>query len=393
MDLQKIQKSITELKGDGWLFCDFHNRDHIAYDVLKIDKGAMSTRRWFYLIPAKGNPIKLVHQIEEGRLDGLPGLKKTYSGWVEMHARLEEMLLGHRNIFMQYSPMNNLPVISLVDAGTAELVRSFGIEIISSKDLVQIFKSQLSEENIQAHIEAGKIVQKAKDDAFKLIESALKAGRKITEYEVQTFINNEFTKNNLTSDGSLPIVAVNDHAANPHFGPSPDNTYEIKKGDRILIDLWARLDTPAGIYYDITWCGYAGQEPPQKYVDLFRIIVEARKKAKNFIIEQFDANKAVYGWQVDKVCRDHIAEKGYADFFLHRTGHSIDTAVHGSGVNLDNLETKDDRQILYGTCFSIEPGIYKKEMGVRTEINVFIDHDGKVHSFGKEQEDLLLLDV
>ncbi len=393
MDLQKIQNSINELKGDGWLFCDFHNRDHIAYDVLGLDKGTMSTRRWFYLIPAKGNPIKLVHQIEEERLDGLPGQKKTYSGWVEMHARLEEMLLGHQKIFMQYSPMNNLPVISLVDAGTAELVRSFGIEIMSSKDLVQIFKSQLSEENIQTHIEAGKIVQKAKDDAFKFIESALKAGRKVTEYEVQTFIKNEFTKNNLTSDGALPIVAVNDHAANPHFGPSPDNTYEIKKGDRILIDLWARLDTPTGIYYDITWCGYAGQEPPEKYVDLFRIIVEARKKAKNFIVDQFAAKKAIYGWQVDKVCRDHIAENGYADFFLHRTGHSIDTAVHGSGVNLDNLETKDDRQILCGTCFSIEPGIYKKEMGVRTEINVFIDHDGKVHSFGKEQEELLLLDV
>ena len=386
-----IQKTLHEYEIDGWLFYDYENRDPIAYKVLGIDQGKLTTRRWYYLIPADGIPVKLVHAIEKERLSELPGSTVVYSSWAELHSGLVRMLKGCKRIAMQYSPYNDLPSIAYVDAGTIELVRSFNVEVVSSANLIQLFVARLSEEGMILHKKAGEKVQRIKDMAFELIFDAVKSGKKITEYDVQQFILEEFAKENLTCEGLNPIVAVNSHAANPHFEVTPNNTYEIKKEDRVLIDLWAKVDVPAGVYYDITWCGYLGKKPPKKYVEMFDIVVQARNRAKKFISEKIEEGERVLGWEVDDVSRSYISEKGYGDYFTHRTGHSIDTKVHGSGVNIDNFETKDQREITPCICFSIEPGIYKGDIGVRSEISILIDNNRNV-VVGEEQERLILLD-
>ncbi len=391
MDLKGMQDNIKALGGDGWLFCDFQNRERVAYEILGLDITKKTTRRWFYLIPAQGEPIKLVHRIEASRLDKLPGKKELYSGWEELHQKLSIILNNVNCVFMQYSPMNNLPTISLVDAGTIELVKSFDVDVLSSSNLVQIFQSQLSEEAIEFHKRAGAKIHAIKDKAFSFIFDSLISGKTITEYDVQQFIVGEFENANLNCEGKHPIVAINEHASDPHFEPRMDNSYVIKKGDNILIDLWAKEKVEGGIYYDITWCGFAGDSPSEEYIKIFDIAVNARNKAKQLIIDRIKGSKSIYGWEVDKVCRDYITEQGYGKYFVHRTGHSIDTVLHGSGVNLDNLETKDDREIIPGTCFSIEPGIYTGKMGVRTEINVLVDHSGNVITTGDEQQELILM--
>jgi len=387
-----IQKALNEYGIDGWLFCDYENRDPIAYKVLNIDQSKLTTRRWYYLIPTEGIPIKLVHAIEKERISNLPGSTIVYSSWAELHSGLSRMLKGCKRVAMQYSPYNDLPSIAYVDAGTIELIKSFNVEVVSSANLIQLFVARLSKENINLHKKAGEKVQRIKDMAFELIFDAIKSEKKITEYDVQQFILEKFAKENLTCEGLNPIVAVNDHAANPHFDVTSKNTYSIKKEDRILIDLWAKVNVPAGVYYDITWCGYLGKKPPKKYVEMFNIVVQARNLAKNFISERIEKGERVLGWEVDDVCRKYISEKGYGDFFTHRTGHSIDTKVHGSGVNIDNFETRDQREITPCICFSIEPGIYKRDIAVRSEISVLIDKNRKIIVVGKEQESLITLD-
>ena len=387
-----IQKALHGYGIDGWLFYDYENRDPIAYKVLGLDQSKLTTRRWYYFIPSDGVPTKIVHAIEKERLSELQGSTMVYSSWAELHSRLAEMLKGCKKVAMQYSPHNDLPNIAYVDAGTIELVRSFNVEVVSSANLVQLFVSRLSTEGMNLHKKAGEKIQKIKDIAFELIFDAVKSGKKITEYDVQRFILEEFIKEGLTCKGLNPIVAVNSHAANPHFEVTPNNTYKIKKKDRMLIDLWAKIDVPAGVYYDITWCGYLGKRPPRKYVEMFDIVVQARNLAKNFIIEKLKKGEGVLGWEVDDITRRYISKKGYGDYFTHRTGHSIDTKIHGSGVNLDNFETRDQREIIPCICFSIEPGIYKGDIGVRSEIDVLIDENSKVVVVGAEQERLLLLD-
>lgn len=390
--LTLVQKALRDYGIDGWLFYDYENRDPIAYKVLGIDQSKLTTRRWYYLIPADGMPIKLVHAIEKERLSELPGSTIVYSSWAELHSGLVRMLKDCKRVAMQYSPYNDIPSIAYVDAGTVELVRSFNVEVVSSANLIQLFVARLSEESMVLHKKAGEKVQRIKDSAFELIFDAIKSGKKITEYDVQQFILEEFTKENLTCEGLNPLVAVNAHAADPHFEVTSNNTYEIKKGGRILIDLWAKIDVPAGVYYDITWCGYLDKNPPKEYVEMFDIVVQARKLAKNFISEKIEKGEQVFGWEVDDVSRKYISEKGYGNYFTHRTGHSIDIKVHGSGVNIDNFETKDQREITAGMCFSIEPGIYKGDMGVRSEINVLIDNNRNVVVVGAEQEQLVLFD-
>ncbi len=387
-----IQKTLHDYGIDGWLFYDYENRDPIAYKVLGIDQSKLTTRRWYYLIPADGMPIKLVHAIEKERLSELPGSTIVYSSWAELHSRLVRMLKGCKIVAMQYSPYNDIPSIAYVDAGTIELVRSFNVEVISSANLIQLFVARLDEEGMILHKKAGEKVHRIKNMAFEFIFDAVKSGKKIKEYDVQQFILRKFAEENLTCEGLNPIVAVNSHAANPHFECTPNNTYEIKREDRILIDLWAKVNVPDGVYYDITWCGYLGKRPPKKYVEMFDIVVQARNLAKNFISEKLEKGERILGWEVDDVSRRYISEKGYGDYFTHRTGHSIDTKVHGSGVNIDNFETKDYREITSCTCFSIEPGIYKGDIGVRSEINVLIDRNKKVVVEGAEQERLLLME-
>lgn len=389
MNLDKIQRDILHFGGDGWLFCDIENRDKIAYRILNIDSNILTTRRWFYFIPMNGEPVKIVHKIEKMRLDSLPGRTLTYVRWQELHNLISKILVGHNRIFMQYSPLNNLPLISFVDAGTVDLVRSFGIEVVSSADLIQIYEARLDEEQISLHVDAGHKVQKIKNQAFNFIGDSVKKGVPITEFDVQSYILQQFEIESLTCEGLNPIVAVNEHAADPHFEPTVNNSFTIKYGDRILIDLWAKIDTPKGIYYDITWCGYVGDRVSKEYIRLFQIAVEARNKAKQFILDSFNAGKIIYGWEVDDVVRNIMKHNKLEDFIIHRTGHSIHTSVHGNGANLDNLETKDDRRIIAGTCFSIEPGIYKEGIGVRSEINVLVDNLGDVRIVGEEQEHLI----
>jgi Xaa-Pro dipeptidase len=393
MRLNEIQAAIKELGGDGWLFFDIHRRDKLAYRILDLDPDRLTTRRWYYYVPAAGEPQKLVSRVEGERLDDLPGAKATYLGWKEMHAKLGQMLASCRRLFMQYSPHNNIPMISYADAGTVELVRSFGIEVLSSATLVQMFEARLTEKQIELHRLAGQKVYAIKDRAFAMLAEAVKAGRPITEYDVQSFIVEQFAQHNLTADGERPMVAVNAHAADPHFELTAHNSLPIQRDDRVLIDMWAREAVPDSIYYDITWCGYMGAAPPDLYARLFGVVVNARKAAQQFIADRLAKQEPMRGWEVDDVCRGYIASQGYGEYFLHRTGHSIHSQVHGNGVNMDNLETRDDREIILGSCFSIEPGIYLGDIGVRSEVDILLDYDGHATVVGQAQESLICIDL
>lgn len=395
IDLPRIQQAIQDRNLDGWLFYDFHNRDPIAYRVLGLDFGKFTSRRWFYYIPASGEPIKLAHRVEPAKLNALPGEPRFYLAWTELHKAIKEILgkPGQR-IAMQYSPLNHIPYVSMVDGGTVEMLKTFGYEIVSSADLVQIFEAVIDEAGYASHCRASEKVYQIKDDAFFEIENALKAGKKITEYEVQQFIVRRFEEEGMTCDGEAPIVGVNAHPANPHFEPTLENASIIKPGDTILIDLWARFKEPGSIWADITWCGFAGANPPDEYVKIFEIARDGRKAGLEFIRNAFSQNKPCYGWQVDDAVRHVIRDHGYGDYFIHRTGHSIGREVHGNGVHIDNLETKEERELIPGICFSIEPGIYLEgRMAVRTEIDVFITLDKEVVVAGPEQEEIILLDV
>lgn len=392
MDLKSIQKELKKAKADGWLFYDFHNRDAIAARILKMDTSRFASRRWFYYIPSEGEPKKLVHAIEPWRCDHLPGKKFIYLEWKLQHQLLKEMLEGSKNILMQYSPNNAIPYVSIVDGGTIDLIRSFGVEIQSSADLVSIFESHLSMDDLKSHIEAGEVLQMVKDEAFKEITRQIKAGLNPSEFEIQTFMKNLMHSNNMTfPDG--PIVAVNEHAADPHFEPTAENSFKIKEGDLVLIDLWAKKNVPASIFYDITWMGYVGESVPDKFEKVFQVIRKARDAAVNLVKDAFANDKVIRGCDVDDACRDVVVKAGYGKYFIHRTGHNIGEEVHGNGVHIDNLETKDERVIIPGTCFSVEPGIYipEEKMGFRTEVDVFVSDERKVEIFGAIQQNILAL--
>jgi len=389
MELEHIQEALRERGIGGWLFCDFHSRDHLAYRILGLDPKKMTTRRWFYFIPARGEPSRLVHSVEKGRLDSLPGSKHVYLPWEQLHASLKRMLGRPKKIAMQYSPKNNIPYVSLVDAGIVELVRSFGHKVVTSADLVQIFEATISEEGYRLHKEAGVIVDRIRAEAFEQIKTAVAAQNGMTEYDLQQFIMRRFKESGLVTDDP-PIVGTNDHPADPHFEPTPSNARPFKRGDTVLIDLWAKKNVPGGIYYDITWVGFIGDLPSPKYAEMFNVVRSAPDAAIEFIKTKFAKGEKCYGWQVDDVCRGVVKKAGYGKFFVHRTGHSIGEEVHGNGVNIDNLETKDERQLMPGSCFSIEPGIYLEgEMATRTEVNVFIRHDGQAEVTGEIQEELV----
>jgi len=393
MNIQDIQTALKESQIDGWLFCDIYNRDPLAYRILGLDFGKFTSRRWFYFIPQKGEPVGLVHRVEPTKLDTLPGEKWKYLGWQELHQLLREILGSPKQIAMQYSPMHHVPNVSMVDAGLVELVRSFGHQVVSSANLVQRFVAVISEQGYQLHCEASRLIYQIKDEAFQKIREALQTGQPITEYEVQQFIVQRFEDLGLDCMNEFPIVGVNEHPANPHFEPTRDNTYRIKKGDTILIDLWAKLKKPGAIFADITWCGYCGSDPPRKYAEIFNVVKKARDKAIQLIQDRFSQHQSCAGWEVDEACRNVVREAGYGPFFIHRTGHSIGETVHGNGVNMDNLETREERFLIPGICFSIEPGIYLEgEMAVRTEVNVFITPKGEVKVTGEAQEKLVILE-
>ena len=391
--INRIQSKINEFNVDGWLFYDFHGRDKLSYKVLNLDSNKLTTRRWYYFVPAKGSPVKVVHKIESQRLDQLDGEKYLYSSWRELDDILKSLLTKKNRIFMQYSPKNNIPTISTVDAGTIEKIKSYGVEVISSADIIQFFGAHISDEGLESHKHTGKIIHNILLDVKERIRGYIDNDTNITELDVQKYIIKRFKENKLTCDRIWPMVGINDHAANPHFENNTDDNYTFKEGDRLLIDLWAREDKKNSIYYDITWCFNVGNYIEPFYQEIFEIVRDARKRAVSFIFEQINAGNFPKGFQIDDICRSgcHIINKGYGKYFTHRTGHSIGTFVHGDGVNIDNLETKDDRSILPGCCFSIEPGIYYNTYGVRSEINVCITNKGSVRIIGPQQEEIVII--
>jgi Xaa-Pro dipeptidase len=387
MDLKAIQSALHERNIDAWLFYDHHHRDPIAYKVLGLPEGQMVTRRWFYIIPREGEPTKLVHRIEAGRLDSVPGAKREYSSWRELWDNLQAMLVRHRTVAMQYSPNNLIPYIGLVDAGTVELVRSFGKEIVSSGDLVARFEAAWSDEQIASHFAARDAIDAIVPQCFKEIGRRVRNGG-TTEYKIQQWLAEAFRHENLITE-DLPVVAVNAHSGDPHYGPSEETSSAIKDGDFVLLDIWAKKNTPNAVYYDITWTGVLGT-PTEKQVEIFNIVSGARDAGVKKVVEAFAGKRRIAGWEVDHATREHINAAGYAQYFTHRTGHSIGVNVHGNGANMDNLETKDDREIIPNTCFSIEPGIYLPEFGVRSEVNV-LTRNGAAEVTGKIQNELVII--
>ncbi len=379
----------AQLRGvDGWLFFDHHHRDAIAYRILGLP-ATNPTRRWFYWVPARGAPLKLVHRIESGMLDALPGERLQYSTWQQLHEDLRRMLAGAKTVAMQYSPHCALPAISLVDAGTVELVRSLGLEVVSSAELVQYFEARWSPEQREMHTEAGRRVDRVLDDAFARIGEALRAGRETTEFEIAEFIRERFAQNGLFTDHG-PIVAVNAHAGDPHYEPHANGSAPIRKNDFVLIDLWAKLAQPRAVYYDITWVAYCGREVPSQIQRVFDIVRGARDLALEAVQTARREGRAIAGWEVDAAARAHIAAQGYADRFTHRLGHSIGEDIHGAGANLDGYETRDTRVLIPETCFSIEPGIYLPEFGVRSEINCYVT-ERDAETTGRVQDEIVLI--
>jgi Xaa-Pro dipeptidase len=387
MDLKAIQSALHERNIDAWLFYDHHHRDPIGYKVLGLPEDLMVTRRWFYIIPREGEPTKLVHRIEAGHLDSVPGAKREYSSWRELWDNLQAMLVRHRTVAMQYSPNNLIPYIGLVDAGTVELVRSFGKEIVSSGDLVARFEAAWNDEQIASHFAARDAIDAIVPECFKEIGRRVRNGG-ATEYQIQQWLAEAFRREKLITE-DLPIVAVNANSGNPHYGPSAETSSAIKDGDFVLLDIWAKKKTPDAVYYDITWTGVLGT-PSEKQVEIFNIVSGARDAGVKKVVEAFAGKRRIAGWEVDQATREHINAAGYAQYFTHRTGHSIGVNVHGNGANMDNLETKDDREIIPNTCFSIEPGIYLPEFGVRSEVNV-LTRNGAAEVTGKIQNELVII--
>lgn len=388
MDLSAIQAALREQKIDAWLFYDHHHRDAIAYRVLGVPEHLMVTRRWYYVVPAEGEPRKLVHRIEAGHLDSLPGTKREYSGWQELFENLKSMLAPYRNVAMQYSPNNIVFTVSLVDAGTVELVRSFGKNIVSSADLVSRFEATLLDEQIETHFAAGKKVDAITAAAFQEIGRRVRNGG-TNEFDIQKFFAESFQREDLVTD-DLPIVAANANASNPHYGPSAEHHSPIREGDLVLLDVWAKQNKPGAVYYDITWMGFVGKTPSQKQREVFEVVKKARDAGVEKVKAAIAAGQKIAGWEVDKATRDVIETAGYGRYFIHRTGHSIATEVHGNGANMDNLEIHDERQILPNTCFSVEPGIYLPEFGVRSEVNVLV-RKGAAEVTGKIQSELVII--
>ena len=388
MDLSAIQKALRERNIDAWLFYDHHHRDPIAYRVLGLPAGLMVTRRWYYLIPAEGEPVKLVHKIEAGHLDTLPGAKRQYAGWQELFDSLKTLLTGQRDIAMQYSPNNIVFTVSLVDAGTVDLIRGLGKNVVSSQDLVAQFEATLTEEQIRTHFAARDRIDAITAAAFQEIGRRVRSGG-TTEHAIQQWFMEAFARENLVTDDP-PIVAVNANSGNPHYEPRADRPVPIREGDFVLLDVWAKQNTPGAVYYDITWMGFVGKTPSARQREIFKIVTEARDAGVKTVQDAIAAGKPIAGWEVDRAVRGHIKRAKYGDYFIHRTGHSIGTEVHANGANMDDLEIHDERRILPNSCFSIEPGIYLPEFGVRSEVNVLV-RPGSAEVTGKIQREIVTI--
>ena len=389
MNLAAIQEELQKQKLDGWLFFDHHRRDPLAYRVLGFQPASHVTRRWYYWIPAAGEPRGLVHRIESGRLDTLPGDKIRYSSWSEQTGGLRALVGGARRVAMQYSPMCAIPYVAMVDAGTVELVRSLGVEVVSSAELIQHFEARWSAEALESHLEAGRRVDAVRAQAFQMIREITRGGGAVQEFAVAEFVRDGFAKAGLFAEDG-PIVGVNANAANPHYEPSAEITSEIRSGDLVLLDMWAKLAQPGAVYYDITWTGFCGDRPSDEMLKVYGVVSGARDAAIARVRDTVAAGKQLRGFEVDDAARGYISSRGYGDYFVHRTGLSIGEEVHGSGANMDNLETHDERRVVPWTCFSIEPGVYLKDFGIRSEVNMFVG-ETEARVTGEMQKELVIL--
>ncbi|HXX28784.1 MAG TPA: Xaa-Pro peptidase family protein [Terriglobales bacterium] len=388
MNLAAIQSALGVRNIDAWLFYDHHHRDPIAYRVLGLPQDLMVTRRWYYLIPAEGEPVKLVHRIESGHLDSLPGKKLQYAGWQELFDQSKLLLAPYRDIAMQYSPNNLVFTVSMVDAGTVELIRGLGKNVVSAADLVAEFEATWTEEQIRSHFAARDAIDAITAEAFAEVGGRVRRGG-TSEHAMQQWLLEAFRREKLVTDDP-PVVAVNVNSANPHYAPSPDSSAPIREGDFVLLDIWGKQDKPGAVYYDITWTGFVGRTPSDRMRDVFRVVRDARDAGVRTVEEAVASGKAIAGWEVDRVVRDQIKKAGLGDYFIHRTGHSIGTEVHANGANMDDLEIHDERRILPNSCFSIEPGVYLPEFGVRSEVNVLVGNHG-AEVTGKIQREIVLI--
>jgi Xaa-Pro aminopeptidase len=387
-DLDAVQAALKQFDIDGWLFYDFHASNVLARRILGFKEGKMNTRRWFYMVPATGAPVRLVHRIEQAALDHLPGEKHVYLRWEELEKEVTGLVGGLKRVAMEYSPRNAIPYVAKVDAGTVELVRSAGAEVVSSGDLIQRFEATLDEEQWNTHKESEKHTLTAFNLAVKMIADRVRGGKPPRETEVQATIMGYFEDRNLVTDHPA-IVAAGGHSGDPHYEPSPDTDAEVKEGEFVLIDFWAKLSKPRAVYSDYTRMVFVGETVPSRYADVFEIVVKARDAGVDCVRQAFAAGRPLHGWEVDDAARRVIDEAGYGQYFVHRTGHNIAQDLHGNGTHMDNLETRDERLILRNTLFSVEQGIYMPEFGVRSEVNVFVDGGGKIHVTGDPQRKVL----
>ena len=393
MNLDAIQSALRESCLDGWLFCDHHHRDPIAARILSLDPKAHITRRWYYFIPASGEPRKLVHRIEQGRLDALPGAKTQYSSWQELHLGLENLLQNQKKIAMQYSPNNDIMYVSMVDAGTVEFLRGLGKEIVTSADLVSQFEAVLTADQVASHAAAQRAIDLILVGAWAEIARCLRPPSGVdrpdglTEHDMVIWLQEAMRREGLVWENG-PDVSVNANTSDSHYEPTADHAAPIREGDFLLIDIWGRLDSPSSVFYDVTWTGVVGRDPSKKEQLVFDTVRRARDAAIAAVESAFAQNRPIRGFEADDAARAVIREAGFGDFFVHRTGHNIAHEIHGSGAHLDNLETHDVRRILPHTCFSVEPGIYLPEFGVRSEINM-LTAPGKAWVTGRIQQELV----
>ena len=386
MNLEAIQSALRGAGLDGWLFYDHHHRDPIAYHVLGLSDSLHITRRWFYLIPAHSEPKKLVHRIEQGRLDPLPGSKAVYSTWQELEAQLAAMVENHTRLAMQYSPRNAIMYVSMVDAGTVEVLRSLGKEIVSSADLVSHFEAVLSEQQIASHYAAQQALDAILAEGFREIGRRVRAGG-TSEFAMVAWLQEAMRREDLVWDNG-PNVSVNRNSSDSHYEPTAEKTQAIAVGDFVLIDIWARKNAPETVFYDITWTGVVGRKSTTREQQVFETVAAARDAAIQRVVRAYADNQPIAGWQADDAARDVIRAAGFEKYFTHRTGHNIATEIHGNGAHLDNFETHDERLILPNTCFSVEPGIYLPEFGVRSEIDM-MTHPGEARVTGRIQKELV----
>jgi Xaa-Pro aminopeptidase len=391
LDVPAVQAALREEHIDGWLLYDFRGLNPIAADLTGagLQGGHLATRRWYYLIPSSGAPRGLTHAIEPGSLSHLPGSSEKYAGREQLEAGLKRLLQGVRRVAMEYSPNCAIPYVARVDAGTIELVRSSGVEVVSSGDLVQRFAAVWNEAEIRSHTLASEKLHRVRDRAFDALAALTRDTGATTEYEIQQRMVHWFKEEGLISD-SAPNVSAAGNAGNPHYLPTAASSHPIGRDELVLLDLWAKLPEPDAVYADITWMGFTGHQVPERFARAFRAVADARDAAIALVQEAARAGRDIRGWEVDREASSRLKAAGYGAQILHRTGHSLGQSVHGEGVNMDDYETHDDRRLLPGTGFTIEPGVYFSDFGVRSEINMIVyEHDAVVT--GPLQTDILTL--